>query len=373
MLVFGIIPKGAIYRGAVPPGNILHIDSTFSCVLIVLALPVAGIGLASCVDGMGGGDWLRHLAFLVLCMIGVLLGLYFGLNRHLSPQRLLFRLCPHAAGRPHDASAGGEALSRREAPTGPARLPRRARSGLAALHWRQGQYLSTAFGDLDVSASSGPGRLPGRFPRGALHPGTPRLRRARWALDSTSSPDLNSMYLIEDIYGIEALRSREYEGHLGLRPRPSNGSSPSTTYKADEGSADHRAAFDALNVGRFLRGKRADARRLLGVGRGSGNSDLNVYRSPTCSWLEGVLRGPAGPVCRRVVGTGLPHSWPRGVSPSRLAPRTGTCPACCRPTSASLSEGAAGAKRGPGQRLHADEQHDLIRRRRAGASRCRRP
>ncbi len=56
MLVYGVIPPSVIF--AVPfLRNVSHIDNTFSCVLIVLALPIAGVGLDACVEGMRDRVW----------------------------------------------------------------------------------------------------------------------------------------------------------------------------------------------------------------------------------------------------------------------------------------------------------------------------
>src|SRR5208282_2908383 len=147
LLVYGIIPKAAIV--AVPfLGNILHVDATFSCVLVILAIPVAGIGLKSCLDSLREKDWPAHF-LIVLCLLGAMLGLYFGVDRHVSPSAFFVGYVPtilaafvavqlaarHLA-KGHSNGAGAVLL---------------IVLGLFAIHWRQGQYLKTAFDDYVLS------------------------------------------------------------------------------------------------------------------------------------------------------------------------------------------------------------------------------
>jgi hypothetical protein len=273
MLVFGIIPKAAIT--AVPfLGNILHIDSTFSCVLIVLSLPVAGIGLASFVDGLADDGWHRHLA-LVLCMLGALLGLYFGLDRHLAPSSFFSGYVPSLLMALVVLQLAARHLATRDTNRVGAILL--VALALAALHWRQGQYVATAF-DAYVSSPQVRGDFRARSPaiQSLAAPGSPPTRTVGLGLNLF--PGFNSMYLIEGIYGIDALRSREYEDlamALGLGRVLA-----STTYQGDEGSPDFRAAFDALNVGDFLGSSPPTPGAYSGWKRVQ-DLDLTVYRSPT--------------------------------------------------------------------------------------------
>jgi hypothetical protein len=273
MLVFGIIPKSAIV--AVPfLANILHIDSTFSCVLIVLSLPIAGIGLASFLDGLGDRDWFRHLA-LVLCILGALLGLYFGLDRHLAPSSFFSGYIPVLLAALIVLQLAARHLATREANRISALLL--IALGLASLHWRQGQYLATAF---DAYVSNPQVRADFRAKSSAIQslsgPGSPPSRTVGLGLNLF--PGFNSMYLVEAIYGIDALRSREYEDFamaLGLRRVLAF-----TSYQADEGSPGFRAAFDVLNVGEFLGASEPTPGAYSGWQKVQ-DLDLTVFRSPT--------------------------------------------------------------------------------------------
>jgi len=75
-MAFGLIPPGFIARLPLI-GNILHIDNTFSCVLIVLFFPVAAFGLRACRDRMQSPEWRGDcVAALLIC--GALALAYFG-------------------------------------------------------------------------------------------------------------------------------------------------------------------------------------------------------------------------------------------------------------------------------------------------------
>jgi hypothetical protein len=76
ILVFGILPPGAINR--VPfLGNILHIDNTFSCALIVILGVLSGFGLRDAWGRLGTPEGRRD-AVAVLAIALVLFAAYFG-------------------------------------------------------------------------------------------------------------------------------------------------------------------------------------------------------------------------------------------------------------------------------------------------------
>jgi hypothetical protein len=75
-LAFGIVPPGLIER--LPfLGNISHVDNTFSCVLIVLLFPIAGLGLQACRDRFAEPEW-RTEWVLTLVFAAGLTALYLG-------------------------------------------------------------------------------------------------------------------------------------------------------------------------------------------------------------------------------------------------------------------------------------------------------
>jgi hypothetical protein len=70
-LVFGVIPPALIAR--VPfLGNILHIDNTFSCALVVLFAVLSGFGWREAWDRLGTGDGRREAAIVVALMLAIL-------------------------------------------------------------------------------------------------------------------------------------------------------------------------------------------------------------------------------------------------------------------------------------------------------------
>ena len=75
-------------------GNVAHIDNTFSCVLIIHLIVLAGFGFKVCWDQLGRKEWSSDLAIVIL-MLSLLLGLYFGLShttgREVSRSNVLYR------------------------------------------------------------------------------------------------------------------------------------------------------------------------------------------------------------------------------------------------------------------------------------------
>jgi hypothetical protein len=69
-LVFGAVPPGLIAR--VPfLGNILHIDNTFSCALIVIFAVLSGFGWREAWDRLGSGDGRREAAAVVVLLLAL--------------------------------------------------------------------------------------------------------------------------------------------------------------------------------------------------------------------------------------------------------------------------------------------------------------
>ncbi|MGA2015818.1 MAG: hypothetical protein ABSH26_02620 [Opitutaceae bacterium] len=272
LLVYGLIPGPAI--AAVPfLGGISHIHDTFSCVLIILAIPLSGIGLKVCLDSLGGRSWLPRFAVVVL-LLGALLGLYFGVDRRLPVSGFFAGYLPtllaafvllqlavrHLAGRAPDTAAASLVII----------------LCLLAIHWRQGQYLKTAYDDYVFNPQV-------RADFGAESPAVRLIKEDTLApsralgLGLNLFPGFNATYLIEDILGIEALRSREYQDlaeALGLERLILF-----TKVQADEESGRFQAAYDMLNVRYFLGRSRPAPDEIRGWER-LRKLDLTVYRSP---------------------------------------------------------------------------------------------
>jgi hypothetical protein len=70
VLVFGVIPPGVITR--IPfLGNILHIDNTFSCVLVVLFTVLAGVGWRQALESLGSGEGRREGGAVLVLLMGI--------------------------------------------------------------------------------------------------------------------------------------------------------------------------------------------------------------------------------------------------------------------------------------------------------------
>jgi hypothetical protein len=273
MLVYGIIPKDAIT--AVPLlGGIYHIDNTFSCVLIVLAIPLAGFGLKMFLGEMPDRTWLIYFG-IVLLLLAALLGLYFGMDRHLAPSRFFIRYIPTLLASVIVLQLASRYLvGKAGTPIGAVLLVILC---LLALHWRQGQFLTTTLDDYvfvpQERADFGAASAAIRFTEGN------KLVPSRTVgLGFNLFPGFNGTYLIEDIYGIDALKSKEYadlaEG-LGLVR-----DTLFTTIQPNETSRESQAAYDALNVSYFL-GSSGVAPAEIAGWEHLRNLDLSVFRSPT--------------------------------------------------------------------------------------------
>jgi hypothetical protein len=282
LLVYGLVPKQVIL--AVPfLRNIAHVDSTFSCILIVLALPLAGLGLRGFFESARHPGWWSRSAAVVGGAAALAL-LYFCGSRpaFVSPffagyvptlfaaVLLLHAVAPWLArpGRHRAAAVIATLLC------------------LFAFHWRHGQYLRTAFDPyvvnpqarVDLKASSPAMQFLGSR-------GGPPFRAVGMGLNLF--PGFSQEYLSEGIYGVEALRSRDYEDlleHLGLVR-----AAATTSRDPDERSAARRVEYDFLNVGYLVdRPDRADS----GVPdwKSQGEFDLSVYQSST-AWPRAFFAG----------------------------------------------------------------------------------
>jgi len=282
LLVFGFIPPSFIV-GVPFLRNVAHIDTTFSCILLVLAFPLAGIGLRNLLEATRApGWWLRVAA--VLGALGLFALLYFGVGRPAF-------VSPFFAGYIPTLFAAALLLH--------LTLPWLVRSGrhqaaavltallaLFALHWRHGQYLRTAFDPYVVNPQV---RVDLKAPSSAMQflgsRGGPPLRAVGMGLNLF--PGFSQEYRSEGIYGVEALRSRQYEElleHLGLFR-----AALTTSRDPDERSPARRSAYDFLNAGYFVdRPDRADS----GVPdwKAQGDFDLSVYRSST-AWPRAFYAG----------------------------------------------------------------------------------
>lgn len=273
LLAYGLIPAKAIL--AVPIlRNFAHIDTTFSSLLIVLSFPMAGLGLKGFL-AEAASDGYRRRACAALAMLALVALLYFwgasptfvsSFFRGYIPCLfaavvLLFAVAPRLVrwGRESSCAALLALLA------------------LFGMHWRHGQYLSTAFDPYVVNPQV-------RVNLNARSPAINYIQAHQLSpsraigLGLSLFPGFNQQYLVEDIYGADALRTREYEElatSLGLFRVIAF-----TTRDPNERSAARRAAYDALNVEYFVGSPDVTDPVPDGWGKVA-TLDLAVFRSST--------------------------------------------------------------------------------------------
>ena len=239
-------------------GAIRHIHNTFSCVLIILAIPLAGFGLNEGLDSLRDKAWWPRFG-VVLLLMGALLGLYFVGDRHLPWSTFFVGYAPTLIAAFVLLQIAAWYLATRGA----------ARLGacllvvgcLLAIHWRHGQYLKTAFDNYVFNPQD-------RVDFDAESPAVQYTEHTKpdpsrtLGLSLNLFPGFNATYLVEDIFGIEALRSQEYqqllEG-LGLARV-----TLFTSVQPNESSGAFQAAYDALNVSYFLGSNKAVSDEIKG-------------------------------------------------------------------------------------------------------------
>ncbi len=201
-MVFGVIPAGVILK--IPfVANIVHIDNTFSCVLLVHALVLAAFGWGQLLEDLGRPGWQNHLVVFSAGVV-VLLELYFRSTQEIAKSGFFTGYVP------------GLVLAVTVFPWLAGRERAAGRSGAAALVaigvltlWRQGEYLSAPFDNYVVH--------PGQ--RVNLHAASPALDYVRehasepfraLGLGQNCFPGYGQVAGVETIYGVDALRSLPY-------------------------------------------------------------------------------------------------------------------------------------------------------------------
>jgi hypothetical protein len=272
-LVFGVIPSSWIVK--VPfVANIIHIDNTFSCPLLVLTAVIAGFGLALAIRGWRDADWLPKYATFVLLLAG-LAWLYFGSTQQIAKSPFFVGYIP------------GLFLAMLACPVGIRLAARRGQRGavaaigigaLALLLWRHGQYLSTSFDTYVVNPKI-------RVDVAATSPATRFVDARRQEPARTVGtgyilfPGYNQALDWESIYGVEALRNRDLDELATLTPMKKVfdwvGGPP-----VQDDIREALPMQDLLNVRYYLAPHLATPRELPGR-RLLAALDLDVYESPT--------------------------------------------------------------------------------------------
>lgn len=272
-LAFGIVPTAAIEK--IPfVANIVHVGNTFSCILLVLVIVLAGLGFRDAWTRLGEPDARGVLACMAV-VLGVLLGLYFATAADF-PKSPFFAGYFPALLLGAIALALGARWTMRDA-SAPAALCVALGLGLPVLLWRHAQFVETR---LDRYVFT-----PG--PRSNFHATSPAIdlvSRHRGepgrvaGFESILYPSYNTVLRWEGVYGVDAVRSRHYHDladALGLG-RVWNWDWPNREANA----ADLVKKYDAYNVTHWLATPREGPHEFPQL-RTLGRADLDVYASPT--------------------------------------------------------------------------------------------
>jgi hypothetical protein len=275
-LIFGIIPAAWIVK--VPfVANIIHVDNTFSCSLIVLMSVLAGFGFATVFrQAREPGGLSRYLIFVTL--LGVLAALYFGSTQQ-NPKSAFFQ-----------GYIPSLLLVLLFAPALAGLAFRRQQRGLVAaifagalvlLLWRHAQYVANPFDTyvlnpkvrVNLSARSPATRFVDAQLQRTHEPSRPV------GLGYNLFPGYNQRLDWESIYGVDALRNPYVDELAELTPMKKLldwvGGPPA---QEDIGAA--LPMQDLLNVRYYLAGHQVPPRELAGR-QPLGGFDLDVYESPT--------------------------------------------------------------------------------------------
>lgn len=272
-LVFGVIPASWIVR--LPfIANIIHIDNTFSCPLLVLMAVLAGFGLAAFIRQIREPGSIFEYGFFVL-LLGGLAALYFGSTQQLPKSAffhgyaaalfLVLLICPVAAWFAVRKKVKGLLIA---IVTG----------GLVVLLWRHGQYLVTPFDTYVMNPQV----------RVDLNASSPAIALVRAQTKEPSRPagigynlfsGYNQMLGWESIYGVEAVRNSYIDELANLTPMKKMVDWVGGPIAQDD-IKDALPMQDLMNVRHYLTTHQPTPRELNGR-RWLASLDLDVYESPT--------------------------------------------------------------------------------------------
>ena len=230
-LVLGAAPAFLLAFGVVPPSlitrlpflcNVSHVDNTFSCVLIVLSFPLAGLGLRDCFFPGNARQWRRD-GRIALGLMLALACLYFGFQQahpRIGPGLAEIPAFPEKsaffAGYATALFAALAALLwarsawRRGTTLGPLL---NACVALAAIHFRHGIYPATKFDDYVVN-------LQDRIDLFAPSPAVQAIRRTQTepgrvlGIGEVLPPGFNCALRLESPAHAEALISRYWRDFI---------------------------------------------------------------------------------------------------------------------------------------------------------------
>lgn len=274
-LAFGLVPEALVAK--IPfVGNIIHTGNTFSCVLLPLAAGLAGCGLR---DALGQRDThgTARTLLIVLGIIAALLALYFIAT---SAGRKSPFFTGYAGALVIAALALALAWQWAKRHARPGLLWLALVVGLPLLLWRHCQLGDTRFSPYafvpglrtDLHASS-----PGIAAVDAQRRDTPPGRVVGWG--NTLYPSYNAALRWEGLYGVDAVRSREYQ-ELALEfdlQRIWNWDWRNLPEDAPRIVPGH----DLINVTLYVADHAEPARAYPGVELLRQTTDLDLYTSPT--------------------------------------------------------------------------------------------
>lgn len=343
-LVFGVVPPALLVRLPLV-GNISHIDNTFSCVLIVLLLPLAGFGLraghARLAAAKWRGDWAATL-LLGAVLVGAFLGSVqaatrspFALQPEAGPVVLSGFFLGYAAALLL-AIAVLPLVARRllHAGTGTVFHLLLAVLALGALHFRHGMYGPTKF-DAYVMNPQARVDLQARSPMIAhLQGRAPEPARVA-GFGEVLTPGFNAVLGLDGIAGPDALVSAYYREFVDAAKLPVVWDWR-VTVRPDTTPA-LRPFHDLLNLRYYLATPSPTPAAVAGLRR-IGTADLDLYESPSAwprafftdsltryrtaaDFAESVRKSDGRPLAALQDGTAWPGELPtaaaRQIVPAR--------------------------------------------------------
>lgn len=290
-MMYGVVPPAWI--AAVPfLGNVIHVDNSFGCVLIVQVAVLAGIGFSVVARRLGrpeGRSDMLIIALLALVPVGLYLGFIQAVHRNSYGPGLVVMPANPETGRPVPPFVWGYMWSLLAGlAIGAFTLWRAAQRGrltlaggltlltcLVVLLWREGMHVPTGFDDYVVNPTV----------RADLHARSPSLGFLQQAqatsparvagLANNLFAGWNDMDRLEAISGPDPIVNRHYHELLaGFGLIPGGEWHP---YLTPENLPQYFRGLDALNVRYYLQLPGQPGPSLPRVH----TADLDVYESPT--------------------------------------------------------------------------------------------
>ncbi len=330
-LVFGIVPPGWITKLPLL-GNILHIHNTFGCVLLVLLLVLAAVGLKDCAETAGTPEWTRAWR-RVLCALLVLLLAYLGFTQAIpQPPYNVFRIEAPLHSRFFLAFVPFLLLAALALPWAIRAILSKGvyrAAGAAALavclvviHFRHGLYVGTKFDEYVQNPKTG----------AALQAETLALDRLRRRIKEpvrtvgfgdTFFPGYNVLLELESISGAEPLINPWYR-QLYTAAKIKNEWGWRLTVE-EETVQQLRPIYDLLGIRFYLREPLAGAAAVPGLNPVT-QADLEILESPT-AWPRAFFtdhvqsyRTPAEFAQLVSRGDGRPAAAVQSASPVSMGP-----------------------------------------------------